>query len=176
MGVYYLYQSLVIAVMCLGMGLIFGIILGAFGFKFWVNHNELMASKAYQVALNQFKESQDKMLGALFARSDMLLPEPTQSSNNQSFVQNARNSIIPSTRYDIVFDSDLVSFISTGVFSRSWQSIMKDILESIEEKSSSFPEGTNTILVRSVRMSDMGGNEYLLEPIKNDNIKKMSGE
>ena len=177
MGVYILYQFLVVFIGALGIGLIIGIVMGAFGFKFWANHNELIAMKAYQVAMNQFKEAQEKMLGALFANRDMGCEGgPQQLQESQSVVRNIRNSIIPSTRFDIIFDSDLVSFISTGIFQSNWRGIMKDILDTVEEKSSSFPEGTNTILVRSVHVSDRGGNEYVLEPLANSNLKKLSNE
>jgi hypothetical protein len=177
MGVYILYQFLVVFIGALGMGLIAGTVIGAFGFKFWTNHNELMAMKTYQVAMNNFKEAQEKMLGALFVNQGTECEEHqnSQYQGSQSVVQNIRDSVIPSTRFDIIFDSDLVSFISTGIFSNNWRGIMKDILDTVEEKSSAFPEGTNTILVRSVHVSDKGGNEYVLEPLANSNLKKLSG-
>ena len=161
--------------------LVFGFTLGAVAYflfnKAWQNYLGVISLRAHRAVFEQYQQAQEKFVTSFMENVNFDSPvSPSCHSEGKSSVHDLQTSVIPSTRFDIVFDSDLTSFVANGSFAYGWRRIMQEIVNSIDERKSGFPEGTNTVLIRNVRMTEEGKNEYTLEPIKNENLKKLSGE
>jgi hypothetical protein len=84
--------------------------------------------------------------------------------------QNVQNIIFD--KYELVFSLDLASFISTGHFAVQWLNIINRVNTLIKDRFTTFPPGTNTIIVRSVRLQEDGPGEFIFEPVNNPNLEQ----
>jgi len=76
-------------------------------------------------------------------------------------------------RYDIIFDMSLVSYLATAGVVVNWDESIVEMMNAVKEKSIEFPNGTNTVIVRSIKILPDGMNEYVFEPLSNPNTKSI---
>jgi hypothetical protein len=179
MNVLYSLSSLLLILFVGGFGAIAGGVVAFFVYKAWQNYLDAVALRAHKAVFQQYSHNLERFISTTIDHlsfSPQFMSSSPDPAEQKSTIREMQSSVIPSTRYDIVFDSDLTTFVAGGSFAYGWKRVMQEIISSIDEKESSFPEGTNTILVRSVHMSEEGKNEYILETLKNENLKKLSGE
>jgi len=124
------------------------IMIGAAGYLIWWK-NKL-------AFIRGMTEMQQKMVSTFGEASQ-------PGAQRQASFQSDMGSIID--KYDLVFDTELVSYFATGVAATAWPVILEDIQQAVLERESQIPQGTTTIIVRSFKMKRDGTGEYKLEPI-----------
>ncbi len=93
-----------------------------------------------------------------FEPPEMMPPPPT--------AEQLRESISKITcPYDIVFDSLVTTQFATGVYSRGWDRIYGDIVNSVTSFAKDLDPSIKTIVLRSIKINKAGRPEFAFEPI-----------
>lgn len=85
------------------------------------------------------------------------------------------NSLIVEN-YELLFDLDLATFVSSGHLAPRWPEILVQIKSLVDQHFVEFPPDTNTVVVRTFKFSPDGKGEYVFEPLYNANIAAEPGE
>ena len=100
-------------------------------------------------------------------------PAPAELPEMHGVIKSPSSLIVD--RYELVFDLELVGFLAMGEVATKWPRILTQIRDLVDQHYTTFPEKTNTVVVRAVRFLPDGTGEYVFEGIHNAELT-MDGE